>query len=127
MGPAESSVWTWKDELPAAGLLWYGKFLYKRASLLSPRLLMALYAGSGDARDHEAFDLPAEAPNPISMARIRAARSGRITMGASRPLEPWTVITRMRSPATSIWRFTSTSSWPRHSRKPVSEGTASCS
>jgi len=47
MGPAESQVWTWKDELPRAGLAWYGKFVYQRASLLSPRLLAALYMGRG--------------------------------------------------------------------------------
>jgi hypothetical protein len=58
MGPAESQVWTWKDELPKAGLAWYGKFVYKRASLLSPRLLAALYEGDGEPTDHVAFDLP---------------------------------------------------------------------
>jgi len=61
MGPAESQVWTWKDELPKAGLAWYGRFVHKRASLLSPRLLAALYAGEGEPTDHEAFDLPDEA------------------------------------------------------------------
>jgi hypothetical protein len=61
MGPAESLVWTWKDELPKAGLAWYGKFVYKRASLLSPSLLTALYAGQGEPTDHEMFDLPDEA------------------------------------------------------------------
>jgi hypothetical protein len=58
MGPVESQVWTWKDELPKAGLAWYGKFVHKRASLLSPRLLTALYAGDGEPTDHEAFELP---------------------------------------------------------------------
>jgi hypothetical protein len=58
MGPAESQVWAWKDELPKAGLAWYGKFVYKRASLLSPRLLTALYAGAGEPTDYLAFDLP---------------------------------------------------------------------
>jgi hypothetical protein len=61
MGPAEELVWTWKDELPKAGLAWYGKFLYRRASLLSPRLLAALYAGAGEPDDHTGFDLPADA------------------------------------------------------------------
>ncbi|MFD0596964.1 hypothetical protein ACFQZ4_35800 [Catellatospora coxensis] len=36
MGEAESTVWTWKDALPEAGLAWYGRFLFRRASLLSP-------------------------------------------------------------------------------------------
>jgi hypothetical protein len=58
MGTAESQVWTWKDELPKAGLAWYGKFVYKRASLLSPRLLTALYEGDGEPTDHVGFDLP---------------------------------------------------------------------
>jgi hypothetical protein len=61
MGPTESKVWTWKDELPQAGLAWYGRFVYKRASLLSPGLLKSLYAGHGEPTDHEAFDLPDEA------------------------------------------------------------------
>lgn len=58
MGPIEAQVWAWKDELPKAGLAWYGKFVHKRASLLSPRLLTALYAGDGEPTDHEAFELP---------------------------------------------------------------------
>lgn len=61
MGPAETKLWTWKDELPLAGLAWYGRFVYNRASLLSPRLLAALYAGAGEPTDHEAFALPEEA------------------------------------------------------------------
>lgn len=79
MGPAEAQVWAWKDELPKAGLAWYGKFVYKRASLLSPRLLTALYAGSGEPTDHEAFELPVEAhriaealiPGPLPTAALR--------------------------------------------------------
>lgn len=79
MGPAESLLWAWKDELPKAGLAWYGKFVYKRASLLSPRLLTALYAGGGEPTDHEAFDLPEEAhrvaealmTGPLSTAALR--------------------------------------------------------
>jgi hypothetical protein len=79
MGPAESQVWTWKDELPKAELAWYGKFVYKRASLLSPRLLAALYGGDGEPTDHEAFDLPDEAhrvaealmTGPLSTAALR--------------------------------------------------------
>jgi hypothetical protein len=79
MGPAESQVWTWKDELPKAGFAWYGKFVYKRASLLSPRLLTALYAGDGEPADHQAFELPDEAhrladalmTGPLSTATLR--------------------------------------------------------
>jgi hypothetical protein len=61
MGPAESQVWTWKDELPKAGLAWYGKFVHGRASLLSPRLLTALYTGAGEPTDHQAITLPEHA------------------------------------------------------------------
>jgi hypothetical protein len=79
MGPAESAVWTWKDELPAAGLAWYGKLLYGRASLLAPALLRALYPGAGEPDDHEAIELPAEAhriaealmTGPLSSAALR--------------------------------------------------------
>jgi hypothetical protein len=61
MGSAESQVWTWKDELPKAGLAWYGRFVHNRASLLSPRLLAALYTGAGEPTDHEALALPGDA------------------------------------------------------------------
>jgi hypothetical protein len=61
MGEAESRLWAWKDELPRQGLAWYGKFLYKRGSLLSPRLLTVLYPGAGEPDDHRSMDLSAEA------------------------------------------------------------------
>jgi len=80
MGEPESLVWDWKDELPRAGLVWYGRFLYKRGSFLSPRLLAALYAGDGEPTDHEAYDdLPADAhrvaealiTGPLTTAALR--------------------------------------------------------
>jgi hypothetical protein len=61
MGEAESLVWAWKDELPRAGLAWSGRFLYRRASLLSPDLLALLYAGQGEPTDHWAMDLSRDA------------------------------------------------------------------
>jgi hypothetical protein len=61
MGEAESRVWAWKDELPRDGLAWSGKFLYRRASLLSPRLLALLYPGRGGPDDHRALELSREA------------------------------------------------------------------
>jgi hypothetical protein len=54
-------VWAWKDALPEAGLAWSGKFLRQRASLVSPRLLAALYSGDGEPEDHRGFTLPPEA------------------------------------------------------------------
>jgi hypothetical protein len=85
MGPAESKVWAWKDDLPKAGLAWYGKFVCRRASLLSPRLLAALYPGVGEPTDHEAFALPEEAhsiaeallPGPLPSAALREIISDR--------------------------------------------------
>jgi hypothetical protein len=79
MGEPESLVWAWKDELPQAGLAWYGKFVHGRGSLLSPRLLAALYRGAGEPDDHAAFDLPAEAhqiadallAGPLTTAALR--------------------------------------------------------
>ena len=79
MDEAESLVWSWKDELPRAGLAWYGKFLYRRASLLSPRLLAALYAGPGHDDDHRSLELSREAhqiadalrPGPLTTAALR--------------------------------------------------------
>jgi hypothetical protein len=61
MGEPESMVWDWKDELPRDGLAWYGKFLFRRGSLLSPRLLSALYPGDGEPSDHRGLDLSREA------------------------------------------------------------------
>jgi hypothetical protein len=85
MGPAESKVWAWKDDLPRAGLAWYGKFVCRRASLLSPQLLAALYAGAGEPTDHEMFALPEEAhriaeallPGPLPSAALREIISDR--------------------------------------------------
>lgn len=57
MGAAEQRVWTWKDELPRRGLIWYGAFIAGRGSFLSPALLSALYAGAGDVDDHESQGL----------------------------------------------------------------------
>ncbi|HEY1485907.1 MAG TPA: hypothetical protein VGF84_07370 [Micromonosporaceae bacterium] len=56
-GSVESMIWGWKDELPKDGRVWYGKFAYKRASLLCPELLAALYPADGDLDDHEHLDL----------------------------------------------------------------------
>jgi hypothetical protein len=61
MGAAESLVWSWKDLLPEAGFAWCGRFVHGRASLLSPRLLAALYPGRGQPDDDRAFSLPPEA------------------------------------------------------------------
>ena len=61
MGGPESLLWTWKDELPRQSLAWYGKFLFRRGSLLSPRLLAALYPGAGEPTDHQSLDLSGEA------------------------------------------------------------------
>ena len=52
----------------------------------------------------------------------RTAVSGRITIGASRPLAPCTVITRTWSAPSSLRRFTATSSRSIQSRKPVRLG-----
>jgi len=75
----EALVWAWKDELAAAGLAWYGTFLYRRKSLLSPALLRCLYAGAGSDDDHESVDLSAAAhriadalrPGPLTTAALR--------------------------------------------------------
>ncbi|HEY2790986.1 MAG TPA: hypothetical protein VGJ28_01440, partial [Micromonosporaceae bacterium] len=56
-GSAESLIWGWKDELPLTGRAWYGKFAYRRASMLAPPLLAALYEGDGEIDDHKRLDL----------------------------------------------------------------------
>jgi hypothetical protein len=80
MGRAESLVWNWKDQLPEAGFAWSGRFLHGRASLLSPRLLAALYPGHGQPDDDRAFPLPPEAheiaealrAGPLSSSALRS-------------------------------------------------------
>lgn len=75
----EALVWEWKDELAAGGLAWYGTFLYRRKSLLSPALLRCLYAGAGSDDDHESADLSVAAhriadalrPGPLTTAALR--------------------------------------------------------
>jgi hypothetical protein len=57
MGENEQRVWTWKDELPRRGDAWYGAFVGRRGSFLSPELLAALYPGQGGIDDHEALTL----------------------------------------------------------------------
>jgi hypothetical protein len=54
-------VWEWKDAMPEAGLAWSGAFAHKRASLVSPRLLAALYPGNGDLDDHRSVALEPDA------------------------------------------------------------------
>ena len=44
-----------KDELPRAGAAWYGTFVHKRASVLSPELL------AGEPTDHADLELPDDA------------------------------------------------------------------
>jgi hypothetical protein len=81
MGTAESLVWTWKDLLPEAGFAWSGRFVHGRASLLSPRLLAALYPGLGEPDDERAFALPPEA-----RAIAEALRAGPLPSSALRSL-----------------------------------------
>lgn len=87
MGAAESLVWSLKDLLPEAGSAWGGRFLHGRASLLSPRLVAALYPGRGEPDDDRAFALPPEAheiaqalragPLPSSVLRELIGHRGR--------------------------------------------------
>jgi hypothetical protein len=81
MGAAESLVWNWKDQLPEAGYAWSGRFLHGRASLLTPRLLAALYAGRGEPDDDLAFDLP-----PAAHEIAAALRAGPLPSSALRGL-----------------------------------------
>ncbi len=79
MGEFESLVWTWKDALPEAGLAWGGKLLYRRACVIAPDLLNALYPGPGEPDDHRDFDLSNEAhrladallPGPLTTSALR--------------------------------------------------------
>jgi hypothetical protein len=81
MNEAESLVWAWKDELPAAGLAWYGTFLFRRKTLLSPAVLTSLYAGAGLDDDHQSLDLCREAHQIAD-----ALRPGSLTTAALREI-----------------------------------------
>jgi hypothetical protein len=61
MNEDETKVWEWKDELPLTGGAWYGKYLFRRGSLLAPDVVAALYPGRGRDVDHRALDLSREA------------------------------------------------------------------
>ena len=45
--------WRWSGRVGIAA--WSGKFVHRRASLLSPALLAALYPGDGEPTDHAAL------------------------------------------------------------------------
>ena len=81
MDENESLVWAWKDELPRDGLAWYGRFLHRRGSLLSSRLLRALYPGGGQPDDHHSMDLSREAHEIAE-----ALRGGPLTTAALRQI-----------------------------------------
>jgi hypothetical protein len=79
-GPEAQLIWGWKDQIPLSGGAWYGKFVFKRASFLSPTLLAALYRGGGDIDDHLAFEL-SPAAHEIAAALVL---SGAMTTAALR-------------------------------------------
>jgi hypothetical protein len=60
-GPEMERMWGWKDELPRAGLAWYGRFVRGRPSFLSPALLVDLYSRPGEPGDFVEVDLSATA------------------------------------------------------------------
>ncbi|WP_017579017.1 AlkZ-related protein [Nocardiopsis valliformis] len=51
MGADFEAMWGWKDELPARGQAWLGRFLGTRQTLISPDLLADLYAYPGEPDD----------------------------------------------------------------------------
>jgi hypothetical protein len=81
MDEFESLVWDWKDELPRQRLCWYGTYLHKRKSLLSPALLAALYPGAGTPDDHREMELSREAHD-----LAEALRGGPLTTAALREI-----------------------------------------
>jgi len=56
-GPDMARVWGWKDQLPAKGLAWGGRFLLGLQCVLAPDLLADLYPGRGEPDDFGAFEL----------------------------------------------------------------------
>jgi hypothetical protein len=81
-GPEAERVWRWKDELPARGRAWYGRFLRGRPSVLSPTLLADLYPWAGRPEDFAEAGLSPEArrigeiiliDGPTSTAALREA------------------------------------------------------
>lgn len=78
-GATESTIWAWKDQLSADGLAWYGRFLYRRGSFLSPTLLAALYTHDGDEDDHASVEL-----TPAARTIALALQAGPMTTAALR-------------------------------------------
>lgn len=79
-GPDAERIWGWKDELPQAGLAWYGRFLRGHPSFLSPSLLADLYPRAGRPDDFEDAGL---SPTAYRIARM-LLRSGALPTGAIR-------------------------------------------
>jgi hypothetical protein len=79
-GPDAERIWGWKDELPQAGLAWYGRFLRGHPSFLSPSLLADLYPWSGRPEDFEEAEL---SPTAHRIARM-LLKSGALPTGAVR-------------------------------------------
>jgi DNA-binding MarR family transcriptional regulator len=68
--PDFARVWRWKDELPAKSLVCTGKHLGGRASLVSLRLLPALYALTG--RSGRPEDFREEELSPVELDIVEA-------------------------------------------------------
>ena len=71
-------MWSWKDELPALGRAWVGRFVLGRQSLLSPRLLALLLPSAREQDPVPDLSVAArrlldriEADGPTSMRMIR--------------------------------------------------------
>jgi hypothetical protein len=81
--PDFARVWGWKDELPEARLVCAGKHLGGRASLVSLRLLPALYALTG--RSGRPDDFREEELSPVERDVAEALLAGGPTSSADLP------------------------------------------
>ena len=60
-GDDADRLWGWKDELPRRRLAWYGEFVHRRKSFLSPGLLADLYPREGVPDDYRDMGLEQDA------------------------------------------------------------------
>jgi hypothetical protein len=81
-GPDLARLWTWKDDLPARRLAWYGRFLRGQPSLLTPELLADLYperppAGLSPDAIHLVDVLRTDGPQPTAVLREATGMAGK--------------------------------------------------
>jgi hypothetical protein len=92
--PEMSKCWTWKDELPARGLVCVGKHLGRWQALVAPRLVPALRASAGEA---ELTPFQREVADAVRVAGPSTPAELRTLLGAGKKQVDAAVVVLQRS------------------------------